>query len=298
MLNKNIVLNTPTQFVYLNDLYFIVNCWGNNILYNSKLDSNIQNWGTIEDFNGAHRILFHKNSRSYYVADTDNHRIVKLSENFDKQLVLPIEITLNRPHDIQIVEDYLYIIDLHNEKCRLIIYDLKNNKNLIVESIGEFYARSLYIVDSENIYVMASSISNILKVSVDFDSLNINTEFMLELLTESHCSLSSTEQALLKNIYHVPNDLHFVNGYYYMSNYFYKGCKNRLIRFVSFNDLQENIFEDLSYLVTGVPYYFESVKNKLFITEIDNYSCVKMINTDTLTTEIEINNHNAKLNLD
>jgi len=297
MSNKNVALNTPTQFVYLNGLYFIVNCWGNNILYNTKPDTNLQNWNSIDGFNGAHRIVFDKKSKLYFIADTDNHRIITLSEKLDEQLLVSIETKLHRPHDIDIVEDYLYIIDTNNEQCRLIIYDLQKKQNVIEKDLGAFYARSINVTDQENLYVMASSISSVLKVSIDFDSLVVTTQFLLEPSTESHCSLSKYEQKVLPMKY-IPNDLHFVNENYYMSNYFYEGCINKLIRFKSFDALKKGAFEDLSFLVKGVPYYFESVDEKLYLTEIDNYSSVKIINTDNLTVEIDINNYAAKLTLD
>jgi hypothetical protein len=273
LLSKILHLNlyTPTHFTKINDLLIIVDCWNNRILYLSKFLFLFRKWKNVTIFNKPHRIRFYKDR--YYVCDTDNHRIVSLDQNMHFCESLEI-IELERPHDIQIHKDNLYIVDCYRGFSRVIQYNLLTSNIEILYMIKGVYVRSLKIIDN-NIFLSCSSSGEIIKI--ELDNNHLITHYCENQDKLNLPCINQHEQLIYGEKRLVPNDIDFFNGYFYMTNYFYENTKNRFIRFKIFDDIKNDTFEDLSYLIEGVPYYLEVINSELFIGEIDNKSCVKIL---------------------
>ena len=267
---KKLNLYTPTHFTTINNLLVIVDCWNDRILYRYNYSSLLKNWKEIKGFSKPHRIRYY--NQYYYVCDTEKHRIVSLNAdmNFYKDIEM---IKLERPHDIQIYKDNLYIVDCHKGTSRIIKYNLLKSSSEIIFTIDNVYARSFKILNN-NILMSCSSSGEIIKISLDdnhFVTVYCKNQDGLNLF-----SINENEQIAYGINRFIPNDIDFFNGYFYITNYFYENTKNKFIKFKTFEDLEKNKFEDLSHLIDGVPYYMEVVKSQLFLGEIDNHSCVKI----------------------
>lgn len=228
-------------------------------------------WKKIKDLNKPHRIRFHDNV--YYVCDTDNNRIITFDKKMKNEKVLET-ISLERPHDIQVHNDDLYIVDCFQGSSRIIKYSLLNSDSKVVFEAKGVYARSFKIINND-LLVSCSSSGEIIKIKLTqdypFQKYCENTDgFHLPCIT-------AIEQLNYGYERFIPNDIEYFNGYFYMTNYFYGDSVNKFIRFKTLDDLEKGIFDDFSYLVKGVPYYLEVINEQLFMAEIDDYSCVKIL---------------------
>ena len=262
-------LNTPTHFTYINDCFFIVDCWNNRILY--KQNTMFTRWKKIKDLNKPHRIRFH--NKLYYVCDTDNNRIITFDKKMKNQKVLET-ISLARPHDIQIHNGVLYIVDCFQGSSRIIKHSLLSSDSKVIFEANGVYARSFKIINND-LLLSCSSSGEIIKIKLiqdyPFQKYCENTDgFNLPCMT-------AIEQLNYGYNRFIPNDIEYFNGYFYMTNYFYGDSVNKFIIFKTLDDLEKGIFDDFSYLVKGVPYYLEVINEQLFMGEIDGYSCVKIL---------------------
>lgn len=278
---RSLNLYTPTHFTKINNLLIVVDCWNNRILYTSDCSSIFKKWKQIAGLCKPHRIRYYQ--EHYYICDTDNHRIVSLDKdmNFCKTLEI---IELERPHDIQIKDNNLYIVDCYQGTSRIIKYNLLNSSNKIIFTIDGVYARSFKIVNND-IFISCSSSGEIIKISLD--SNHLMTVYCKNQNGLNLPCMTKKEQIKYGYRRFIPNDIEYFNGYFYMTNYFYEDTKNRFLKFKTFEDLEKNIFEDLSHLVKGVPYYMEVVNSQLFMGEIDNYSCAKIFIEETNQLKIK-----------
>ncbi|MDX9960844.1 MAG: hypothetical protein RBS32_05135 [Aliarcobacter sp.] len=268
---KKLNLYTPTHFTLINNKYFIVDCWNDRILIKEK--GFFKKWKVISSFNKPHRIRFFNNN--YFICDTDNNQVLRYDINLNNNEKLNL-IDLERPHDIQIYDNLLFIIDCYKGSSRLIKYNLDTFHSEIIFQINNLYARSFKIIN-HYVYISCSSSGEIIE-------LNMKNNFSSKVYCENKDNLSlaclhHNEQLIYGIERFIPNDIDYYDGYFYMTNYFYKNSKNKFIRFKTLIELDKNNFEDLSYLTKGVPYYIEIVGDDMYLGEIDDYSNVKILNS-------------------
>ena len=272
-------LNTPTHFTYINGQFFIVDCWNNRIIY--KKNGKFAKWKKIINLNKPHRIRFDENT--YYNCDTDNNKIIKFDIELKNEKVLET-ILLERPHDIQVYNNNLYIVDCCQGTSRVICYNLLTRNSKIIFEIKGVYARSIKIID-KYLFLSCSSSGEIIRIE-------LTKEYSAKKYCENKDGLHLSCMTMHEQVNHIeqrfiPNDVDYYDGYFYMTNYFYQNSKNKFIRFKTFEKLENNEFEDLSYLTKGVPYYLEVIGNDLYMGEIDNYSSVKILNSKNNNIKIK-----------
>lgn len=68
-------LSVPTQITKINDLYFIVDCYHNQVIYNDNLEAPIWEWKVMtRDINMGHTVA--SDGQVYLVDDTENNRVL------------------------------------------------------------------------------------------------------------------------------------------------------------------------------------------------------------------------------
>lgn len=122
-------------------------------------------------FNEPQDIFFH--SDKFYIADTQNNRIVVLDNSLDNittiydTFIMPdgSETILNQPEGVFVYEEYLYIADTHNE--RLLVSDFNSKVIMeITKPVSEVYDQNktfqptkVLADKSGNIYVISENIT-------------------------------------------------------------------------------------------------------------------------------------------
>lgn len=269
-------LNTPTCIIKLNHTYFIVDCWNNRILYTKYLFLPLFFWKSLKGFNRPHKLIFYNNF--YYVCDTDNNRVMKINHKLKKKQVVGKDFLFCRPHDIHLVNHKLYIVDSLKGGRIVCIDPIDNSFDVIIKFSSE-YVRSLFF-NSKKIF--ASSASSGLIYIFDLKSNDL-----VDIISNysSKAKIYSMDLSLQRKVgvnRFVPNSIIFFSGSWYLSNYFFKGTRNRLIQFDNWLEFKKGKFKDLSHLVNGVPYFMTIIDNCLAVGEIDGDSSISMFKTDIL----------------
>lgn len=80
--NEYPYLLMPTQIVKINNLYFIVDCNHNQIIYSDSLGTNLKNWKVMtRNTEKPHAIA--SDGEIYMVTDTDNNRILTFEKGYN-----------------------------------------------------------------------------------------------------------------------------------------------------------------------------------------------------------------------
>lgn len=80
--NEYPYLLMPTQIVKINNLYFIVDCNHNQIIYSDSLSTNLKNWKVMtRNTEKPHAIT--SDGEIYMVTDTDNNRILTFEKGYN-----------------------------------------------------------------------------------------------------------------------------------------------------------------------------------------------------------------------
>lgn len=267
-------LYTPTCILKYNDLYFIVDCWNNRILYSKYRGLPVFFWGRIKNFNRPHKLIFLDDY--YYICDTDNHRIVKINRGLTKRKNLAEHFVFDRPHDIHVENGILYVVD-GLDGSRIITIDPRDESCSVIAKFPAEYMRSLYF-NSHNIFACSATSGNIYildKISAKLiENISVYASD-----NKFHC-IDVELQLKVGESRFVPNSIIYYEGFWYLTNYFYKGAKNRFVRFENWIEFKNGNFKDLSSLVKGVPYFMSIVDECLALGEIDDYSAISFFSCD------------------
>lgn len=164
-------LCVPTQIVKIEDNYFIVDCYHNQIIYSKSLDVPFTDWKILtNDIVMGHSIA--TDGVVYLCDDTENNRVLVFAHNEDEEDFYRLNDFDNigrRPHYIQYDEkrNLFYAIssltgEIYIFKRKTGTYNVKLDKIVQIPSLNEVYIRSFSIIDDliympagdGNIYVL------------------------------------------------------------------------------------------------------------------------------------------------
>ncbi|MDF2855487.1 MAG: ABC-type polysaccharide/polyol phosphate transport system, ATPase component [Neobacillus sp.] len=271
-------LYSPTFIAKYNKDYFIVDCWHHRVIHNDNLTDPIKDWKTINvNYSNPHSIV--SDGEVFLVEDTKYDRVKVLRRKgtsfVESQVIGNIG---SQPNKL--------VYDLKNKSFYGIaassqqVFVLKNignevviEKILKVDYLNTAYVRAISLIDEEIYFVSGPGKIIIAKA----------TDLSFTLIKE----------------YNVPfelqgmNDIAKIGSYFYLSVY-QNGAGDiapRLVRVKDLNDLQDNNFEDLNDVLslTGVPYYFSFLDDRIFLTEIDSYSSIKSFKViDDVISDLQV----------
>ena len=247
-------LYTPTQIKKIGDLYFIVDCWHNRILYQKTLDKDLAKWKVLDgDLAGPHSIA----SDSYFYLTEDSGRNkLKVYRRFDDNfsLVQTIDNVGLRPHRTiyDPATSAFYVIAANSQT----ITKLKRNADRLqveysknLQFLEGAYTRSITILDGYMYFV--SGPGRIFKTRYTDDSYQV---------------LAS---------YQVPEALKSMNDLYKTEHYYYlEGTPQAIIRTESLEALAEGKYQDLyqELGLKGTPYYIEYFDGRYYLPQITESS--------------------------
>lgn len=158
--NERNSLYIPSYITKIKDLYFIVDCYHNQVIYHDNLEDPLTEWNVLaNDLNRPHSIA--SDGELYLIDDTDNNRVLvyrKKGDIFVRTQV--IENICSRPHYIQYDADTGLFYCIASNTGGLILLKNNNDGSVVKRDYIQYselrnsYIRSFYIIGSE-IYIVS-----------------------------------------------------------------------------------------------------------------------------------------------
>ena len=242
---------------------------GDRLFYRTDSDSPFRE-SPIKGLTDAHSVVFNSRDRLFHATDTGNHRLITFRDPASSQVRNSVtslaDIKLERPHDIVFDRSSGWLYSLNPNNAHVFRFKAagKQADSLdLSRNLG--YSRALSIVGGR-LYVIGSSVGAVVEI-VDFDAQKY----------EIHHSFGKKANAVAgswQSTGLVLNDVDFFEGRWYATCYFcptYAGNQdydeNKFIRFETWQDLKEGIWDDLSPSLPSkvVPYSLTPRKEALYI---------------------------------
>ena len=254
--NEYPYLLMPTQIVKINNLYFIVDCNHNQIIYSDSLSTNLKNWKVMtRNTEKPHAIA--SDGEIYMVTDTDNNRILTFEKGYNtfKPLQTFEQVGI-RPHyaDYDYADGLFYVWS--SMTGEMYLYKRIPETNLItlqeVKTVSEL----------NNCYVRSFTISGdvILFPSVERSSILMVDKKTFEVLNE----------------YPVPDSISgmvqisIIDGYFFVTistDRYYNLQMSTVIRAKTLEDFGTGNYENLYSLFgnNGTPYYVSTFDGSFYM---------------------------------
>ncbi|MBI3863247.1 MAG: hypothetical protein HY290_15255 [Planctomycetia bacterium] len=224
----------------------------------------------VAGLNDAHSVVYNPRDKTYYVADSGNHRLVAILDPSRAEIARTTTrlagVALDRPHDIVFDDATGWMYALNPNRVTLFRFKGFGEQESALdlsEHLG--YSRALSIVEGK-VYVIGSSRGCVVAVD-DFDARKFR-------VITSHGKRRDAPAGSWTTTGLVLNDADFYRGFWYATSYFCPqyaagtDCnENKLIRFKTWIDFEAGRWDDLSSLLPRdiVPYYLTPRDGGLFL---------------------------------
>ena len=260
--NPNGSLSVPTYITKLDDQYFIVDCYHNQVIYNENLTDPLYLWKVMtNDLSMGHTIA--SDGNVYLIDDTENNRVLimeKMQNNSGETVYVPTQEFTgigNRPHYI-IYDDYtdtfyawssqsgeMFLFRHTDDSTRMYL-----TKILSIPELDGVYVRSFTILD-DRIYVVSGN-SNIIEADLyTFEVLNRYP------VPDAIAGMIQLEK--IQNYYYITVSTDITGNQDFAT----------LIRVKNLRDLEKGNYEDVyaSFLGGGTPYSLTQIDDRYYLTE-------------------------------
>lgn len=269
-INQYDTLNVVTYITKVEDIYFISDCYHNQIIYSNTLANPLTEWKVLTDeVHYAHTIA--SDGTTLLVDDTENNRLLafqKTDAGYVHTQTLD-EIGL-KPHFVQYYEKEhiflawssitgeLYLIKKHDKPSEQGIYPLYIEGIVKIDELYGVYIRSFTMIDDELYFVSGHNNQKIIKAKLDRDG----EKFTIEITDR----------------YDVPASIAGMVQLYKIQDYYYitvstDNAENQdyatIIRTKRLEDLMTGKYEDIYSefgLSGGTPYYINEIEGRYYMT--------------------------------
>lgn len=260
--NSSPALSVPTYITKIEDTYFIVDCYNNQVIYNDNLKDPLYEWHVMtNDILKGHTIA--SDGTVYLIDDTENNRILimeKAQNENGQPVFVPTQEFLNignRPHYI-IYDEYtdtfyawsslsgeMYLFRHSADDSRIYLTEIRS-----IPSLDGVYVRSFTIID-DSIYFVSGNSSII---EADLYSFKIKKEYPVPSEMAGMIQLTKIE-----DYFYITISTDVTGNQDYAT----------IIRTKSLKDLSSGKYEDIysNFIGGGTPYYITQIDNIWYLTE-------------------------------
>ncbi len=290
--NINETLSVPTYITKVDDTWFIVDCYHNQVIYNTELSDSLYDWKVLtNDCIQPHTLA--SDGEVYLIDDTENNRVLVFEKSDDKFIHTQTFNNIgSRPHYTIYNESdktfyvwssttgELYLFRHGDDDTRMYL-----TKILSIPDLNGIYVRSFTIIGDKIIFVSGVSESGTTpKVLVcSLDNLEIQEEYTVP-----------SELAGMVQITPIGNKFYITISTDSTGNQDYA----TIVRTDSLQDLSTGTYEDIysTYFVGGgTPYYITNVDDTYYLTEhrLTDHSIWSFTvdDTDTITNVTTVYPH-------
>lgn len=255
-------LSVPTYITKIEDTYFIVDCYHNQIIYHDNLTDPLYEWQIMtNDVSLPHTIA--GDGLVYVIDDTENNRILIMEQSVNENgqpIFIPTQEfteTGNRPHYIIYDEptDTFYVWSSQSGEMFLLRHladdtSLYLTKVCSIPSLDNVYVRSFTIVD-DRIYFVSGNSSII---EADLKTFKIKKEYPVPDALSGMIQLT-----LIEDYYYITVSTDVTGNQDYAT----------MIRVKDLNDLKKGNYEDVysNFIGGGTPYYITKIDDTWYLTE-------------------------------
>ena len=250
-------LSVPTQITKIGGLYFIVDCYHNQIIYSESLDTPINQWLVMtSEINKGHTVA--GDGKVYLTDDTENNRILVFE--YEQGVFVNTQVFNDigvRPHYIVYNEEDASFYAWSSMTGQMYVFGRD-------EGTGEMYiSRIMTIPELEGVYVR---------------SFTIEGEYIYLVSGNSQIIKAGREDFKIAKRYNVPDSMAGMiqimpvkKGYYITVSTDASGNQDfaTIIYTQELSDLAEGKYTDIysSFIGGGTPYYMGNIEGRYFLTE-------------------------------
>lgn len=259
--NQQSMLCVPTYITKINNFYFIVDCYHDQVIYNTNLEDPLTEWGLLSnDMVKPHTIA--SDGELYVIDDTEQHRIMVYDEEEGHfSLIQTFENIGNRPHYCIYREDNktfyvwssmsaeMFLFQREEDKKGLRLVDKKS-----VDSLNGFYERSFTILDNGTILIVSG---DGFVYELDIDTFEVLHKYPVSTELFGMVQITAVTDGYLVTI---STDMYANQDY------------ATIIYVKSLEDLATNNYIDLHHLFEndGTPYNITKIEDRYYLTEHRN----------------------------
>lgn len=253
-------LSVPTYITKVDDTYFIVDCYHDQVIYHDNLTDPLTEWQVLtNEINKGHTIA--SDGTVYLVDDTEGNRILVFEK---KEGVFYHTQTLdeagNRPHYIvyDAPTDTFYVWSSMNGEMYLCRHDPGDPQMYLteirsVDALKETYVRS-FTIDKDDIYFVSGIPGTPAILRADLSTFEVRETYPVP-------------DGIAGMVQLTPAD-----GYYYITvSTDISGSQDyaTIIRAKNLGDLADGKYEDIygNFIGGGTPYYITEIDNSYYLTE-------------------------------
>lgn len=260
--NPNASLNVPTYITKVEDTYFIVDCYNNQVIYHDNLTDPLYEWKIMtNDISMGHTLA--SDGLVYLIDDTENNRILVMEKDVNENgqvIFVPTQEFINignRPHYIIYDEytDTFYAWSSQNGEMYLFRHAKEDPRMYLTEvrsipSLSNVYVRSFTII-GDRIYFVSGNSSII---EADLYSFKIKKEYPVP--PEMAGMIQLTQ---IQDYYYITISTNITGNQDYAT----------MLRVKDLKDLSSGNYEDIyqNFIGGGTPYYLTQIDDSWYLTE-------------------------------
>ena len=275
-------LSVPTYITKVEDTYFIVDCYHNQVIYHDNLTDPLYEWQVMtSDINMGHTLA--SDGLVYLIDDTENNRVLVFEKKdgvfYHTQTFDEIG---NRPHYIIYDEttDTFYAWSSMNGEMYLFRHNPDDSRMYLTEirkidSLSDTYVRSFTILD-DKIYFVSGIPGNPAILEASLDTFEIINTYSVPDFMAGMIQLTKIE-----------------DDYYITISTDINGSQDSatIVRTDNLSGLSEGNYEDIYeyFIGGGTPYYITQIDDTFYLTEhrIPGHSIWRFRVTDREITDVE-----------
>lgn len=260
--NPNPTLSVPTYLTKIKDMYFIVDCYHNQIIYNENLAAPLYEWRVMtQDLSLPHTIA--GDGTVYMIDDTERNRILIMEESVNlngQPVYIPTQEFTDigdRPHYVVYHKETDTFYAWSSESGEMFLFRRPKDDSRMyltevrsIPSLAGIYVRSFTIIDDDIYFVSGNS-------------------------TIIEAKLSTFE---IKKEYPVPGELAGMVQLTPIEDYYYITISTditgnqdyaTIIRTKDLDNLIKGEYEDVydNFVGGGTPYYITGIDDTWYLTE-------------------------------
>lgn len=250
-------LSVPTYITKVNDTYFLVDCYHNQVIYNDNLTSPLSQWKVMTNqIDKGHTLA--SDGSVYLIDDTERHRILVFEKKGGAYVhTQTFEEIGNRPHYIiyheptdtfyawSSMSGEMYLFRHNPDDTRMYLTEIRR-----IESLDNVYVRSFTIIGNDIYFVSGNSSI----IRADLASFKIRETYPVPDTIAGMIQLTR-----IQDYYYITVSTDITGSQDYAT----------ILRTRDLSNLAHGEYEDIYeyFIGGGTPYYITQLVNTYYLTE-------------------------------